>query len=215
MLRSREMDVAGESLPGLVHETATFIKKTAPILVDDNSVWIYQNDRRGLPTARVDRLDVHAIPIAGDGRTEINGHDNTIAGIEARSRRDQSDGLGGRPKMGPHHREIALKSAAGENNGVGIDRRDLIAGSNMDGADTMPLPHHQAGRPGLIAKRHTRFPGGVRQRVNNGAAAADRLDPRPGAEIIDRDVECDAVTLEPSNGRSGALGQRSKIAAVG
>ncbi len=216
MLRSREMDVAGESLPGLVHEPATFIQKTAPILVDDNSVGIDQNHRRGLPAARVDRLDVHAVPIAGDGCTEINGHDNTIAGIEARTWRDQSDGLGGRPETGPHHREIALKSAAGENNGVGTDRRDVIAGSNKDGADAIPLPHHQAGRRGLIANRHARLSGGGRKRIDDGAAATDRLDPRrTGAEIIDRDVKRDAVTPQPSNGRCGVLCQRSKIAAVG
>ena len=60
----REMDVAGENLPCLVHEAAAFVEETAPVLVDDDPVRIHQHDRRGMLAARIDRLDMHAVPVA-------------------------------------------------------------------------------------------------------------------------------------------------------
>ena len=62
--RRLEMDVAREPLPGFVHEAAAFVEEAAAVLVDHDAVGIDQHDRRGILAARIDRLAVHAVPIA-------------------------------------------------------------------------------------------------------------------------------------------------------
>src|ERR1700730_80802 len=48
-LRSSEMDIPGEDLPGLMHETTAFVEEPAAILIDNDPVRIDQHDRRGIP----------------------------------------------------------------------------------------------------------------------------------------------------------------------
>ena len=45
----------------------------------------------------------------------------TVAGVAARSGRDEFYGLAGGTEMRTHHRGVALETAAGENDGVGIE----------------------------------------------------------------------------------------------
>src|ERR1700721_2301029 len=71
-LRPSEVDVPGEDSPGLVHEATPFVEKTMPVLIDDDAVGVHQHDRRGMSAARVDRLDVHAVPVARYGGTLLH-----------------------------------------------------------------------------------------------------------------------------------------------
>ena len=116
--------------------------------------------------------------------------------------------------MRAHHRRIALKSAAGENDGIGGERcRGAIAGVDLDAADAMTLRHHQPLRFGFVANLHAGLLRGREQFCNDGAAAADRLDARrTGAEIIKRRDEFDAVALQPSDGCGRIVRQGAKIA---
>ena len=215
-LRPGKMDVASQRLPGLVHQATSLVKEAVAVLIDHDAVGIDQHDRRGILAARIDRLDMHAVPIAGNGGALLGRHAEAVAGVEARSRRDQLDALAAGPEMRAHHRRIALKSAAGENDGIGSERcRRTIAGMNLDAFDAMLPRQHQPGRLAFIADFHAcALPRGE-QFCNDGAAAADRLNARrPGAEIIKRRDEFDAVALQPSDGCGCIVRQGAKIAGI-
>src|SRR6185437_12929941 len=156
-VRPREMDVARKTFPGLVDETRAFVEETTPVLVDDNAVGVDQHDRSGMPAARIDRLDMHAVPVAGGRRALVHRHADAVTGIEARSRRDQFQGLGGGPEMLSHHRDVALKTAGSEDHGIGVDRTDVpAAGSYLDAADAA-LSHPEPDREGFVAKFYSSF----------------------------------------------------------
>lgn len=81
-----EMDVAGESLPRLVYEATAFIGKAATILIHHDAVRVHQHDGGGALTARIDRFDVHAVPVAGDICTAIHRDADAVASVESCSR---------------------------------------------------------------------------------------------------------------------------------
>src|SRR6516164_896120 len=85
-VRSREVDVAGEGFPGLVHESAALIEKTMSVLIDDDPAGIDEHHRRRVRAARIDRLNMHAGPVARHKRAQFLRHVDTVASIEARSR---------------------------------------------------------------------------------------------------------------------------------
>jgi len=129
------------------------------------------------------------------------------------SRRDQFYGLGTGAEMRAHHRGAPLEAAGGEDDGIGIERgRDAVAALNGHAADATALRgHDQPTDLGFVKNFDACSLRGVEQLVNNGAAAADRLDPcRTGAEIIGRRDEFDAVALQPSDCRGRILRQRPK-----
>ena len=131
------MDIPGKSFPGFVHEAAAFVQEAATILIDHDPIGVDQHDRRGALAARIDRFDVHAVPVAGDARALIRRDADAVAGVETCSRRDELDGFGGGAEMRAHHFGIALKSARGENHGVSVERgRSPVADWTA-----MPLTH--------------------------------------------------------------------------
>ncbi len=87
------MDMAREPLPGLVHEAAALVEEAATVAVHHDPVRIEQHDRRRAGAARIDRLDVHAAPLAGSGGAERPRHGDAVAGVEARARRQQRNAL--------------------------------------------------------------------------------------------------------------------------
>ena len=183
------------------------------MLIDHDTVGIHQHDRCGMGAARIDRLDMHAVPVAGKMRALLGRHADAVAGVETRSRRNQFYRLGTRAQMRAHHLRVSLDSAAGENDGIGVERRrGAIAAVNLDAGDAMAIRHHQPVRLALVANPHTRLFRGGEQLFDHDAAAADRLDARwTGAEIIQRRDEFDAVALQPSDGRGRVVCQRLKI----
>src|SRR5665213_1906629 len=104
--------------------------------------------------------------------------------------------------MLPHHRHVALKTAGGENDGIGVEHGDVpAAGSHLDTADAT-LSHPQPDRRGFVAKLYRRFCRRFRKPVDDGATASDRLDARrTGAEIVNRRVDADTLRPEPSERR--------------
>ena len=83
------MNVARKDFPGLVYQAAAFVEEAAPILIDHDPVGIHQHDGRGALAAQVDRLDMHAVPVAGSAGTLVQGDADAIAGVETRARRNQ------------------------------------------------------------------------------------------------------------------------------
>ena len=141
----RKMDMAREPLPGLVHEAAALVEEAVAGAVHHDPVWIEQDHRRGARAARVDRLDVHAVPLAGGIRAERLRHGDTVAGVEARPRRQQRDVLPARPEVLAHHAAVALEPAAGEHHRIGGNH---LAAAHPYAADrtafVQPSPSHKS-----------------------------------------------------------------------
>ena len=186
-------------------------KKRRPAAVHHDAVGIEQDDRRGARAARVDRLDVHAVPLAGGVRAERPRHRDAVAGVEARARRQQRDALPARAEMLAHHVAVALEAAAGEHHGVGGD--DLAA-AHPHAADRAALADQPFRRAG-VAQHYARVLRGARELAEDRCAAADRLDARWAlGEIVGRLVELDAVRGDPRNGRRRVVGEAGEVALV-
>ena len=108
------MNVAGEPFPGLMHKAAAFIEESATILIDDHSIRVDKNDRRGALAPGIDWLRVHAAPVAGARSTDFKRHTNAVAGVETCSRRNQPHRFCLWPEMLTHHLAIGLKTTSGE-----------------------------------------------------------------------------------------------------
>ncbi len=211
------MDIPGEDLPGLMHETTAFVEEPAAFLIDDDPIRIHQHHRRGIPGSRIDRFDMHAVPVARNARALIHGDADAVTGVESRAGRNESQGLGAQPKLRAHHRSVALESTRSENDGIGVEHCcDPVAALNLYAADAMPRRHHEPRHVGFVANFHPCPFCGAEKLFNNRAAAADRLDTgRAGAEIIEGNDEFDAVALQPSNRWDRILRQRAKIVSIG
>jgi hypothetical protein len=199
-----------------VHHTAAFVEEATPLPIDDDPVRIHQHDRRGILAAGIDRLDMHAVPVAGSAGALLDGDADAVPGVETRARRNQFEGFRLRSEMRAHHRGVALKSAARENHGVSLERcRSAIAGLRLHATDAMTF-HHQPIQHSFVADLH---PCPLRRGgklFDDGAAATDRLDTgRTGTEIIDGRNEFDAVSLEPSDCRHRMLRQHAEIISIG
>ncbi len=206
------MNIPGERFPCLVDKAATFVKEAAAVLIDNDPVRVHQHDRRGMMAARVDRLNVHAVPIARNTRALLRRHAYAVTGIETRSGRDEPEGLGARPELRTHHRRIALESTAGENDGICIGSccDTLIARLNVHANKATSLLLQQPAHPGIVKNPHAGLFCSFEKLFNDNAAASDRLDTgRTGAEIIDWRDEFDPVCLEPSN-RCGRIRPRAR-----
>ena len=110
-----------------MHEAAALVEEAAAAPVHHDAVGIEQDDRRGARAARVDRLDVHAVPLAGGVRAERARHRDAVAGVEASAWRQERDALPARAEMLAHHVAVALETAAGEHHRIGGNQ--LAAGS--------------------------------------------------------------------------------------
>ena len=209
------MDVTGKRFPSLVHETCTFIEEALSALIDDDPVRIDQHHRRGSATAGIDRLDMHAIPVTGHFRAGIPADADSIAGVEARSRRDQPDGFRARAELLAHHRRIALKAPGREDDGgsLGHRRRTIVLKHN--GADTT-LRHEETLRRSLIANSYAGRFCRIREFFDDRGATTDGLDAfRSRAEVIGRRGKCDAAGLQPTDGVHGIRRKRVEIVPIG
>ena len=79
------MDGACEPFPGFVHQAAALVEEAAADFVDHDAVGIDQHHRRGILAARIDRLAMHAVPVAGNVGAEPYRHGDAVAGVEARA----------------------------------------------------------------------------------------------------------------------------------
>ena len=130
--RHLEMQAPRERLPGLVHEARALVEEAAPVAVHHDAVGIEQHHRRLVVRARIDRLDVHAVRLAGEIRAERLRHADAVAGVEMRARREQRHAAAVRAEMLAHHRGVGLEAAAGEDRGVG---RKRLAGGEPHARD--------------------------------------------------------------------------------
>jgi hypothetical protein len=161
-VRPHKMNIARKTLPGFVHEARALVEETLAVLVDHNAVGIDQHHRRGLAAAWIDRLDMHSIPVAGGSGPEFDGDADSVAAVQACSRRDQLQCLGARAEPVAHHRRIALKSAGGEDDGIRIKRLcRAIPILNLNAGDTATVGDKAGGRA-LIANRDACPPHGAR-----------------------------------------------------
>ena len=176
--RSRRLEVefARKPFPGLVHQAAALVEEAAAVAVDHDAIGIDQDHRCGIARARIDRLGMHAVPVAGAAAPIAKRHADAVAGVEARARRDQPHRLGARAEMLAHHRGVALEAAAGENDRV---RRDVrrAACVTCEAADAAGLRDDRA-RRAAMADRDAGRAGGARQRRDDRRPAAGRLDAR-------------------------------------
>ncbi|OIQ63905.1 hypothetical protein GALL_545500 [mine drainage metagenome] len=117
--------------------------------------------------------------------------------------------------MRAHHRGVTLKSAAGENDGIGIEQCDTVTAPSLDAAYPITRRHHQTAHRGVVQKLH---PSPLCRRAkfgNDDTAAPDRLNAgRAGTEIIDRRHEFDAVAPQPSDRCGRVVRKRAKIAGI-
>jgi hypothetical protein len=214
-VRSREMNVTGKRFPGLVDEPGAFVEEPLSILVDHDAVGIDQHHGRGVTAARVDRFDVHAVPIARNVRASICRHANPVAGIIAGAGGDQLECFRARAKMLQHHRAAALETTGGEDYRVGIDRcRDIVVGSNRDAVDAA-VGHPQPRRGAIIANLHSCSRCALQKPLDDLPPAAGRLNARwTDAKIVDGNAERDAVGLQPSDRFDGMLRERPIIVRI-
>ena len=98
-----ELDVARERFPGLVHEARAFVEEAAAIAIDHDAIGIDEHDRRGVLRTRIDRLGMHAVPVAGAVGAERERHADALAGVVARAGRDQPHRVGAGAEMLAHH----------------------------------------------------------------------------------------------------------------
>jgi hypothetical protein len=112
------MDVAGEPFPGFMHQGATLIEETATVPIDDDSIRVNQNNRRGALAASIDRFGVHSVPVAGACSPKFDRHTNAVATVEKGSWRNQLHPFCPGAEMLAHHLTIGLETAASENDRV-------------------------------------------------------------------------------------------------
>ena len=62
--RRLEMNPARDMLPGLVHEASAFVEEPPAIPIDNDAIGVDEHDGRRIFGARIDRLDMHAVPVA-------------------------------------------------------------------------------------------------------------------------------------------------------
>jgi len=98
-----------------MRETGTFVKEAKAILIDDDSIRIDKDDRRGVLAARVDWFRVHAVPVTGRRRPHVKSHPNAIAGVEMCTGRNEPHLFCACAEILSHHFAIGLKTTAGEN----------------------------------------------------------------------------------------------------
>ncbi len=198
--RRLELDFSGERLPGLVDEAGAFVEKPPAVAIDDDAVGVDQHHGRGIFAARIDRLGVHAVPVAGGERALRDADADAVARVEMRARRDQRHRFAARPEMGAHHLAVGRKAAAGENDRIGGDgfRTVRRTAHHGDAGDAAARGVDDIACRTAIADRHAEPLRRRGQRGNEGAPAADRLNPQgTGGEVIGRLREGDAVALEP------------------
>ena len=63
--RCLEVQFARKPFPGLVHQAAALVEEAAAVAVDHDAIGIDQDHRGGIFRARIDRLGVHPVPVAG------------------------------------------------------------------------------------------------------------------------------------------------------
>ncbi len=198
--------VAREPLPGFVHEAAALVEEAAAVFVDHDAVGIDQHHRRGILAARIDRLGMHAVPVARTCRRRaavaiampspvLKRVPGEISRIVSRAR----------PEMLAHHLAVALETATGEHDGVGGQRLARAALLDDKTGDAAVFAGDLA-RGAAVTKRHAGLLGRPRQRLDEGRPAADRLDARRTfRQIVARLNELDAVRGDPGHGRRCVL----------
>jgi hypothetical protein len=205
------MNMAREPFPGLVHQARALVAETVTVAVHHDPIGVEQDDRRGALAARVHRLDVHAVPLAGDVGAERPRHGDTVTGVETRARRKQRDAVPARTKMLPHHVAVALETAAGKHHRIGGKN---LAAAHAHAANAILFSDQRLCRA-CVAEPNAGLVRGAGELTEDRRAAADRLDARRAfGEIIGRLMKLDAVRRDPLHRRGRLMGEAGEVAFV-
>ena len=205
------MQAPRERLPGLVDKARAFVEEAAPITVHHDAIGVEQHDRRLVLRARIDRLDVHAVRLAGQVGAERLRHADAVAGVEMRARREQRDRVAAVAEVLAHHRSIGLEAAAGEHHSIGGQR---LPGGEADAGDGVILSGQRVDGT-TEAEHNAGLARGTGELAVDGLTAANGLDARRTfRQIINRLVERHAVAGDPLHRGGRVLRQRRKVAFV-
>src|SRR3974377_1039301 len=121
-----------------------------------------QQRRCGILAAWIDRLAMHAAPVARLVGADLRGHSDAVTGVEVCAGRDQPHGLAAVSQMCAHPRSIALEASAGGHQRV--SRQGLAGAGLLDHkTDDAVVLHDDFPRTAVVAECDARVHGRLRQ----------------------------------------------------